>query len=221
MTVIRIFVQARMSSRRFPGKVLTPLAGRPLIEHVVERCGKVFGEDAVVLATSFHASDDAVAAHAGSKGWRHFRGELENVVRRFQQCLTAYPCDWFVRISGDSPLIDPELIARVAERRAPELDLVTNVQVRTFPPGQSVEVIRAACFAKLDSDSLSATEREHATQVFYRSPGKYRICNVASRDPELAKRSMTVDTPADLTAVEALLRSGRVPGYASQIAEAA
>ena len=220
MSAIGIFVQARMSSRRFPGKVLAPLAGRPLIDHVVERCGQAFGLEAVVLATSTHASDDALAAHAAKKGWRHFRGDLDDVVKRFQQCLAAYPCDWFVRISGDSPLIDPELIARIAERRAERYDLVTNVQRRTFPPGQSVEVIRGECFARIDSPSLAADEREHVTQVFYRSPGKYRILNVASRDPGLASRVMTVDTPADLVAAEALLRAG-VPGYASQIAEAA
>ena len=221
MSAIRIFVQARMSSRRFPGKVLAALAGRPLIDHVVERCAKAFGPDAVVVATSSDQSDDPLARHLERQGRQVFRAELDNVVKRFQGCLASYPCQWFVRISGDSPLIDPELIARVAERRLPELDLVTNVQTRTFPPGQSVEVIRAECFARLDSDSLSAEEREHATQVFYRSPGKYRICNVVSRDPRLAKQSMTVDTPADLAAVEALLCSGHVPGYASQIAEAA
>ena len=220
MSAIRIFVQARMSSRRFAGKMLTPLAGRPLVDHVVERCAKAFGQDAVVLATSVDASDDPLAAHAARKGWHHFRGDLDNVLRRLQQCLAGHPCDWFVRISGDSPLIDPELIARIAEKRAEPYDLVTNVQTRTFPPGQSVEVIRARCFEQLDSESLSADEREHVTPVFYRSPGKYRICNVVSRDPGLAKRAMTVDTPQDLAAVEALLRSGGVPGYASQIAEA-
>jgi spore coat polysaccharide biosynthesis protein SpsF len=221
VSAIRIFVQARMSSRRFPGKMLALLSGRPLIDHVVERCAKAFGPDAVLVATSVDPSDDALAQHLERQGRRVVRAELDDVVKRFQRCLAAHPCDWFVRISGDSPLIDPELIARVAEHRAPQLDLVTNVQVRTFPPGQSVEVIRATCFTQLDSDSLSAEEREHATQVFYRSPGKYRIRNIVSRDPELAKRPMTVDTPPDLAAVEALLLAGGVPGYASQIAEAA
>ena len=220
MRPINIFVQARMSSRRFPGKMLAALAGRPLIDHVMERCGRAFGPEAVVLATSTQASDDALAAHAARQGWRCFRGELDDVVKRFQQCLATHPCDWFVRISGDSPLIDPQLIARIAERRAEHYDLVTNVQQRTFPPGQSVEVVRGASFARIDSRSLGADEREHVTLVFYRSPASWRILNVASRDPTLASRAMTVDTPADLARVEALLRSG-VPQYAAQIAEAA
>lgn len=210
---VRIFVQARMSSRRFAGKVLAPLAGRPMIDHVLERCAAAFGKTRVVLATSDDASDERLAAHVRKNGYALFRGDLANVVRRFQDCLRAQPCDWFVRISGDSPLIDPRLIVRVAERRAPRFDLVTNAQTRTFPPGQSVEVVRAECFAGIDSSGLSAEEREHATQVFYRAPGKYRICSVLAREPGLERQSFTVDTVEDLRAVEALIRAGSVPTF--------
>ncbi len=213
MSAILIFVQARMSSRRFAGKVLAPLAGRPMIDHVLERCAAVFGRERVVLATSEDASDDGLAAHVRSHGYTFYRGDLANVVRRFQDCLRAHPCEWFVRISGDSPLIDPGLVARIAARREARYDLVSNVQTRTFTPGQSVEVVRAECFAGIDSRKLSAEECEHATQVFYRSPGKYRICSVLSRDPGLARQSFTVDTAEDLRAVEALIRAGSVPTF--------
>jgi spore coat polysaccharide biosynthesis protein SpsF len=217
---LRIFVQARMSSKRFPGKVLTLLAGRPMIAHVLERCGQAFGADKVVLATSVDPSDDRLAAYAEGHGHALFRGELDNVAGRFQQCLAAYPCDWFVRISGDSPLIDPQLIARIAERRGPQYDLVTNVQTRSFPPGQSVEVIRAQCFAGIDAGSLSASEREHVTLVFYQNPARYRIHNVVSRDPQLARRSLAVDSVEDLRAVEALIASRSVPAFAASIGSA-
>lgn len=210
---VRIFVQARMSSRRFPGKVLAPLAGRPMIDHVLERCGLAFGADRVVLATSREASDDALAAHVRALGVRVFRGPLGDVFSRFQECLAAYPCEWLVRISADSPLIDSRLIVRVAELRSPQLDLVTNVQQRTFPPGQSVEVVRGDCFAAIDAAALSAEEREHVTLAFYRAPGKYRIRGVLSRDPALARQSLSVDTPEDLHAVEALIRASRVPSF--------
>jgi len=214
LSSIRIFVQARMSSQRFPGKVLAPLAGRPLIAHVLERCGRAFGPEHVVLATSSDASDDPLAMFAKREGRTLFRGDLDNVAMRFQQCLAAHPCDWFVRISGDSPLIDPRLIVRIAEQRAPQFDLVTNVQKRTFPPGQSVEVVRGECFARIDSGALSAEEREHVTLAFYRASGKYRIRNVAAREPGLERQSYTVDTPEDLRAVEALILAGRVPSFA-------
>jgi spore coat polysaccharide biosynthesis protein SpsF len=218
MNAPRIFVQARMSSRRFPGKVLAPLAGRPMIDHVLGRCGDAFGADRVVLATSGESSDDALASHATAAGHRVFRGELDNVFARFQRCLAAYPCEWFVRISADSPLIDPRLIVRVAERREPSFDLVTNVQPRTFPAGQSVEVVNAARFAAMEPGVLTAEEREHVTLVFYRHADRYRVRNVASLDPQLAKRHLAVDTQEELRAVEALLASGQVPGFAEAVA---
>jgi len=216
---IRVFVQARMSSRRFPGKVLATLAGRPMLAHVLERCGQAFGDDRVVLATSGESSDDAVALCAQQLGHRVFRGELDNVLGRFQQCLAAHPCDWFVRISADSPMIDPRLIESVARRRAAPLDLVTNVRPRTFPSGQSVEVVRAEPFAAIDSAAVSAEEREHLTQVYYRHPARFKVLNVASRDAALARQHLTVDTPEDLRAAEAILASGRVPGFAHAVAE--
>ena len=215
---VRIFVQARMSSRRFPGKVLAPLAGRPMIDHVLERCSQVFGRDRIVLATSRDASDDALAAHAQRQAASVFRGDLKDVFGRFQQCLAAHPCEWFVRISADSPLIDPRLIACVAERRRPDLDLVTNVQPRTFPAGQSVEVVNARRFAAMDAAALSAEEREHVTLVFYRHADRYRVRNVASRDPQLARQHLAVDTRDELRAVEALLASGQVPVFAEAVA---
>ena len=217
-TAIRIFVQARMSSRRFPGKVLATLAGRPMIDHVLERCGRAFGRDRVVLATSRDASDDALAAHAQRQAASVFRGDLENVFGRFQQCLAAHPCEWFVRISADSPLIDPRLIACVAERRRPDLDLVTNVQPRTFPAGQSVEVVNCGSFAALDAAALTAEEREHVTLVFYRHPERFRVRNVASRDPGLASQHLAVDTHEELRMVEAMLVSGQVPAFAEAVA---
>jgi spore coat polysaccharide biosynthesis protein SpsF len=213
VSAIRIFVQARMSSRRFPGKVLAPLAGRPLISHVIDRCGAAFGADKVVVATSTEASDDALARTVRELGCAVFRGELDNVLGRFQRCLGQHPCEWFVRISADSPLIDPRLIVSVAEQRAPQFDLVTNVQTRTFPPGQSVEVVRSECFAGIDAAALSAEEREHVTLVFYRAPERYRIRSVVSRHPDLARQPLTVDTPEDLRAVEALIKAGAVPTF--------
>jgi spore coat polysaccharide biosynthesis protein SpsF len=218
MSAIRIFVQARMSSLRFPGKMLAALAGRPLVEHVLERCGKAFGHEQVVLATSTDASDDALAGHARNLGYSVFRGELDNVLARFQRCLATHPCEWFVRVSGDSPLIDPALIARVAERRTRQYDLVTNVQMRTFPPGQSVEVVRAERFARIEPAKLAADEREHVTLAYYRRAGEFRILSVLSRDPALASRRMVVDTPEDLRAIEALLAAQHIPSFAEAIA---
>lgn len=217
---VRIVVQARMSSRRFPGKVLAALAGRPMIDHVLERCARALNRDAIVLATSVDASDDRLARHVAGAGYAVYRGDLADVVARFQGCVAQYPCEWFVRISGDSPIIDPALIAAVARQRDDAYDLVCNVQKRTFPSGQSVEVVRTRAFVALDPSGLSDEEREHVTTAFYRRPG-FRVRNVESRDPALGHQHLSVDTEQDLRGIEALIASGRVPGFAEAVAEAA
>jgi spore coat polysaccharide biosynthesis protein SpsF len=216
-TDIRIFVQARMSSRRFPGKVLAPLAGRPVIEHVLERCGQAFGHGTVVLATSGEPSDNPLALYVEQLGYRVFRGELDNVVGRFQGCLAQYPCDWFVRITADSPLIDGQLIERVARRRDASWDLVSNVHPRTFPAGQSVEVVRSDCFALIDSAAIAEDEREHVTLLFYRQAQKYRIRRVASRDPGLGRQHLAVDTIEELKELDMLLASGGLRSFADLV----
>lgn len=220
-TDLRVLVQARMNSRRFPGKVLAQLAGKPMIAHVLERCAAAFGKPAVTLLTSREAGDDPVAGHAEQSGFVVFRGELDDVARRFQQCLAASPCDWFVRISGDSPLIDPDLIRRVATFRTAACDLVTNVQVRSFPAGQSVEVVRAARFAEIDTGTLSEDEREHVTLVYYRQPKRFAIVNLRSNDARLGALRLSVDTPEDLARIEGLIRSGEAPRFAAAIAQEA
>lgn len=215
---LRVFVQARMNSARFPGKVLAPLAGRPMIAHVLERCAAAFGQAAVVLLTSREAADDAIEAHALATGFDVFRGDLDNVALRFQQCLAERPAEWFVRISGDSPLIDPALVRAVAAVRAPAYDLVTNVQQRTFPAGQSVEVVRARRFESIDTTLLSGEEREHVTLTYYRHPSDYSILNLRATDGTLAGMRHVVDVPEDLVRVEQLMKAGALPRLAVAIA---
>lgn len=211
---IRAFVQARMSSRRFPGKVLAPLAGKPVVAHVLERVSEALPREHIVLATSDHRSDDPLAGYADALGFAVHRGDLEDVVARFQGSLRAHPCDWFFRICADSPLYDPGLMRRVASLAADDLDLVTNTFPRSFPKGRSVELVRAAAFAALEPTRLSPAQREHATAAFYDHAAKYRILNVPSGDPALAQESLVVDTLEDLARLETMLARGAVPAAA-------
>mgnify|MGYP001275658692 CR=1 FL=1 len=164
-------------------------------------------------ATVAPGSSDPAATYAASLGVSVFRGELDNVVARFQACLKVHSTDWFVRICADSPLLDPALIKYMASRLDPGLDLVTNVQERTFPRGQSIEFINARAFSGLDASALAADEQEHVTQVFYRNPRRYRIANIAATDPAWARLSYVVDSIDDLRAVEKVVQSGSLPTF--------
>jgi spore coat polysaccharide biosynthesis protein SpsF len=210
-------VQARMSSSRFPGKVLAPLGGQPLIAHVFSRICEAVPKERVVLVTSEDASDDPLVAYVGGAlGMAVFRGSLEDVAGRFRACLRVHPCEWFVRICGDSPAIDPGLLGWMLDRVSDDLDLLTNVAERTFPPGQSVEIVRVRTFLRWITDELTPEEREHVTLHFYRNSELYRIRNVSSADASLSARRMVVDTLEDLRTLERILAAdpGLTRGYA-------
>ena len=203
-----------MSSRRFPGKMLAPFRGEPILDHVVDAVRRGVPDAPVVVLTSSERSDDPLAAYARSRGIEVFRGPLDDVLGRFRLALDmvdaragdAAATDWVLRICGDSPLLSATVIRRVIEAAAAarDADLVTTTQERTFPRGQNAELLRASVLRSLDADgALTAENREHVTHAIHVRPAAYRIVNVSSGDPTLASRHHAIDTIDDLLRLEA------------------
>lgn len=202
MPSIKAFIQARMSSSRFPGKVLAPFKGEPLIRHVVRGVSEAIPLSDIVVTTSSEPSDDPVTTYLESLDVHVFRGPLNNVFDRFRQCVAAYPCDWILRISADSPLLDPEVLRQVIDAAGDgDCDLVSTIFPRTFPKGRNAELIRVATFLSVSVDELSGEDHEHVTQCFYRNSEDYRIRNVRSSG-DLSGLSLAVDTLEDLRRIE-------------------
>jgi spore coat polysaccharide biosynthesis protein SpsF len=200
--ICRAFIQARMSSRRLPGKVLAPFRGQPLIDHVVAAVRQALPEVPCVVITSEHSTDGPLAAYLASAGVSVFRGPLDDVFGRFRAALQRHPCDLVYRVCADSPLLSGDSLRAVAAHAHEDWDLVTTIFPRTFPKGHNAELMRVATFLAVDEASLSPEEREHPTQVFYRNPQRYRILNVESGDPTLAQKNFCVDTVEDLVRLE-------------------
>lgn len=204
--IVRAFVQARMNSSRFPGKVLAPFMGRPVIAHVISRLERVLPRNLITIATSTTESDDPLALYVQEMGVSIYRGPLKDVFGRFRQCLEQYPCDWFFRICADSPMLNVGLLKKVLQHAVMGVDLVTNVQVRTFPKGYSVELLNATTFYSINQEHLSAEEREHLTMVYYINSDRYSIVNLESSNPVLANMNFTIDTVADLHRLEEIVQ---------------
>ncbi|MBV8650760.1 MAG: acylneuraminate cytidylyltransferase, partial [Alphaproteobacteria bacterium] len=161
-----------------------------------------------VVATSTEAADDAVAAFATASGIPCHRGPEDDVLRRFIDAAERFALDAVVRVSGDSPFLDPAIVdAAVATFRSGSWDLVTNVQVRSFPKGQSVEVVAAAALRHAAEATLNPSNREHVTPYFYARPEAFRIHNIAAPDPHPLLQ-LSIDTEADFQRAEALLAAG-------------
>ena len=197
-----------MSSKRYPGKVLAPFREEPLIRHVVRAAEAVLLRRHVVVVTSTHVTDDPLASYLQSVGAQVFRGPLDNVLQRFLLCLRDHPCDWVLRINGDSPLLWPELI-QIFMREAEQFsgDVMTTIFPRTFPRGQNLELIGAHVLRGLAGEPLTSEDLEHVTPYVYRHPERYRITNIESGDARLSETSLAVDTIEDFRRLGALTTS--------------
>ena len=214
-----------MTSRRLPGKVMADFAGRPLVGQVVSGVRAATGLDQIVLAVSDDPSDEPLVRFAEESGIACVRGDLDDVAKRVIDAGSAFGADGIVRICGDSPLLDPEIItASVALFRSLGPDLVSNVMPRTFPKGQSVEVIRLDTLRREWSRGMSAEEREHVTLRFHAQSERFSIVRIV-RTPSDEQLQLSVDTPDDLARLSRIATrlgvSERRPTLAGLIRECA
>jgi len=190
-------IQARMGSTRLPGKVLADLGGRPMLQFMLERL-RALPVSELVVATSTEPGDDAVAALGATLGVRVVRGPEHDVLARFEQALEAHPAEEVVRLTGDCPLADPEVIVATLElHRERDADYTSNVIPRTFPKGLDVEVARAAALRVAAGEAADPAEREHVMPFLYRHPDRFRLATLRNREP-LGHERWTVDTASDL-----------------------
>lgn len=200
-------VFARMDSRRLPGKVLLPIAGRPMLAHVLDRVRRA--RFPVIVATSDRPIDDPVAALAAREGLPSFRGDADDVAGRALACMAAHRLDALIRISADSPFIDPQLIEAVAELFAshPVAEIATNVHPRSYPPGESVELIARAALKRIVAEARDPADHEHVTRYAYAHPELFHIVNHAASGA-YDGIALTVDTPQDLARSEWMFAHG-------------
>ena len=170
-----------MSSNRLPGKVMMNVFGKKLLWRVIDRVSQSNKITKIVIATSSKSDDDAIELFCNEEGIECLRGDLDNVANRFFEVLINKRESSFVRINGDSPLIDPGIIDTAIDKfNNSNYDIVTNVFPRTFPKGQSVEVISAQAFFELIESGLNNDQKEHVTKKFYDLPDKFKILNFSS-----------------------------------------
>lgn len=193
--MILAILQARMSSTRLPGKVLMPLCGAPMLSRQIERIQRSKLIDKLIIATSDRPEDDPVAALWPDS----FRGSLNNVLDRYYQAAEPYSPDYVVRLTGDCPLTDWEVIdGCINSARA--YDYATNTIRPTWPDGLDVEVFTFAALATAWEEASSSYDLEHVTPYMQINFHNSSFEN----DTDLSHLRWTVDTPEDFAFVRSI-----------------
>jgi spore coat polysaccharide biosynthesis protein SpsF len=213
MSASWIVVSARMASTRCPGKALVPLAGRPLLQVLLERVADARGVAGVALATSRHPENDPLAELAARAGVRVFRGDEEDVLRRHLDAARELGADHVVRVTGDNPLTDVETLERLVALHASEKADYTYVPGDALLMGILSEVISREALARSWEKGEARHRSELVTLYVKEHPDAFRIA-LGELPPGLYRPEyrLTVDEPDDVRLMQAIFERLSAPG---------
>jgi len=201
---IGVVIQARMSSKRLPGKSLALINDMPLLGFLLQRLKGTQQADLLAVATSDDVTDQPIVAFCHEQGIPCYSGSLHDVAGRMISAARYFDLDAFVRICGDSPLIDHRLVdLAIGLFRENQPDMVTNLLPRSFPKGQSIEVIATGLMERVLPLLATSDQHEHLTSWMYEHQDELRICCFSS-GMDWSEVQMSVDTPEDLERVRRL-----------------
>ena len=197
-------LQARTSSSRLPNKVLLPLHNAPMIIQQVKRLKRSKLIDKLIVATSVEASDLKLVELLKQHAVDYYQGSLDNVLDRFYQAAHLWKPEHIVRLTGDCPLTDPDIIDRVVEKHLQcNADYTSNVNPPTFPDGLDIEIMTFSALKHSWENAQLKSDKEHVTPFIKKHPELFKIENYeASMD--YSHMRWTVDEPEDFEFVKAV-----------------
>lgn len=187
-----------MGSTRLPGKILQPIAGRPLLRHVLDRLAALHHPNSIVIATGDTPRDNTVAAFCVERGIDCFRGSEQDVLSRYYDCARQRTFEHIVRLTGDNPFTDIiELDRLIGFHLAGGYDFSCSFE--DLPVGVGAEIFSFDALERSFLEGQAPHHREHVDEYILENRDLFRIGRLAipdqKRRPDVR---LTVDTPDDL-----------------------
>ena len=164
----------------------------------------------LIVATSDKSSDDRLVRLLKKKKIKIYRGNLKNVSERLYETALKLKEKYFVRVSGDSPVIDVKILDKLIEifkkKKYSNYDIITNVFPKTFPKGMSFEIIKREIISK-NMKFMTENEKEHVTKYFYKNSAKFKIKNLENFNKKKYNLDLTLDKKIDLKRIKIYLNN--------------
>jgi len=169
----------RLNSKRLPGKALLKINDKTVLQNIILRLKKSKSIKKIIVSTSNKKSDDPIVRFCKKNEIFVFKGSLDHVFNRIKMTSKKFKLNYFLRVCADSPLIDPVLIDRCMKKFIKgNYDIVTNKFPRSYPKGQTVEIIKVSALNNINEKILTSDQKEHFTKYFYDNSKKFRIYNL-------------------------------------------
>ncbi len=199
-------IQVRLTSSRLPGKAMLPLAGKPVIEHMIERHRKSKYTDEVVVATTTNKTDDPIAEFCKKISCPCWRGSEEDVLSRVTDAARSQKADIVVQGMADSPLVDFRIVDRLLEMLIDsETEYVSNEIEESFPVGFDARAFLFSAIEKSERVGKDQMYREHAGYYIFSHPKEFKQINwKAEGEMFWPKLRLTLDTKEDYELISAV-----------------
>lgn len=199
-------IQARMSSSRFPGKVLKTLGDKKVLQHVYDAAMQVAGVDKSVVITSQQKEDDQIEIWCLQNNIECFRGDLNDVLKRFYDASLEYKAETIIRLTADCPLLDPQVVSQLLLLfKFSGADYCSNVVPPSWPDGLDAEVFSQKALEKAYHEATLPADREHVTRYIHRNRSIFSIRNMPCPLGNLSHYRWTLDTEDDFEFLNTLL----------------
>lgn len=223
-------IQARMGSRRLPGKVLKPLGklGMPSIWYVYKRMMNSGLIDKVIVATTTTKQDGPIRAFCKLMSITYLAGDEHNLMNRMRSVIHTFKPELVVDVTGDCPFVDPKHIATCIRmlKIHQQGDYCSNIYTRSWPDGFDVQVYKAKSFLRLsmlkEIDPKGAVPEpghkhpaynqgivtEHTGWNFLNNPTLFELVTMGSAPKKYCypKWKLTLDTPQDYEAIDVIFK---------------
>ncbi len=195
MNIIAV-IQARMSSKRLPGKVILPFAGSTIIETIYKRLMPSLRLSKIIIGTSDNESDDILVDHLKEKKLNFFRGSLKDVLQRFASISHHFKPDYVVRITGDCPLIDFSIMDQCIDKAiSGKYDYFSLLE--PYPDGLDVEIFKSSSLLEINQMNLKEYQREHIGQYFLKEKNNYKVGGIKLFEDKHNDYRLTIDREED------------------------
>ena len=208
--LIDCILQARMGSTRLPGKVLLNIdETNTIIEFLIKQINQS-KISRLIVAIPSSSENDVLEEYLKKMNITYFRGNEYDVLDRYYQCAKKFSLKHIMRLTGDNPLIDPEIVnLAIDSYNEAKCDCLTNSVNRTFPYGTEVEIFSFDSLEKAWENAEGNSEREHVTPYFYNNPNKFNIRHL-TQSVNNSRFRYTVDQEEDFLLVKEIVKKIRI-----------
>ena len=199
-------IEARMGSTRLPEKTIKEMVGKPMLELIIERLKRARKVDEIVVATTTEPEDEVIAELAERVGVKWFRGSSEDVLDRVIQAAKVYKADIIVEMTGDNPLLEPQLVDEAIDIYLKgNYDYVSNAIKDTYPDGLNVQAFSVKVLDEVARITNDPADRENVSLYIYEHPEEYRLYNMeAPAEYYHPEYRWTIDTEEDFQFTKAV-----------------